>query len=130
MAGFNDLVEATSGEAFLQEDFVVRAGSSLDVTWYCEDAEGDPVDLSACTPKCIIRKRPGGAIVYTVESGSSGNITLGDDGIVTLQLTPTETNQADIRDVKGVYDIKITNGSGRVFYLSSGDWTFKAEVSA
>lgn len=131
MAGFDDLVIASGGQAYFYEDITTIAGASIELPWTLLDAAGNAVDVSGATARCEIRSKPGGTLLFTfATSGGTGTITHTSGGDFRIKATPAQTaGLATDEPVNGVYDIKVTSATGRVLLLSTGRWTFQPEVT-
>ena len=93
------------------------------LTW--RDKNKRPVPLTGYTARMQVRPSVTSAEVILELSTANGRITLGAGGIIQLDLTPAETSALKA----GVYDLELTDISGRVTRLIEGKVTVSPEVT-
>lgn len=84
------------------------------ITWKNPDSSAiNTVDFSA---KMQIRTKIGGTLMQSL-STVTGEITISDDGIIELKLTPIQTSNITC---SGVYDLEVISPTGTVTRLLQG----------
>lgn len=92
---------------------------------------GPPYDLTGCTARMQIRRRPGGTVLLSLSS-DGGTITLGD-AAGTVEMSAAETLTTAIpfrpRQYEAVYDLEIEFPDGRVDRVIEGAVTVSPDVT-
>ena len=93
------------------------------LTW--RDKNKRPVSLTGYTSRMQVRPTVTSAEVILELSTANNRITLATGGIIQIQLTPEETSAMKA----GVYDLELTDTSGRVTRLIEGKVSVSPEVT-
>ena len=93
------------------------------LTW--RDKNKRPVPLTGYTARMQVRPTAASAEIITELSTANGRITLGELGVIQLNLTASETSALKA----GVYDLEMTDGDGRVTRLIEGKINVSPEVT-
>lgn len=92
------------------------------LTFY-SDSEGEvPVDLTGYTSELVIRTKPRGASLLTLDTENDG-ITLDDEGNIELFISDEDTAALDWDS--GVYDLTLTDPDGDTDVLLWGSFIVK-----
>lgn len=104
-----------------QLNLFIDQGSTFSYTFYLNDTNGVPQDLSAFTARSQLRK------TYTSMTAVSFTALVGGPaGTITLSLSATQT--AALKAGRYVYDVELVNGSV-VSRLAEGIITVNPEVT-
>ena len=95
------------------------------ITW--NDADGDPINLSAYTARMQVRPIASSSTVALELTTENGRITLGG-ALGTITLTVPASAMDDVEAGNYAYDLEMVNGSD-VTRLLMGSFTVRAEVT-
>lgn len=113
-------------------DITINQGAtfSLILTYYTDDTETTPVDLSGYTARMQIREFKDSADTIADLTTENGGITLGGAlGTITLSISATDTEDlAFPTSLTGVYDLELVSGA-TVTRLVEGNVYFNLEVT-
>jgi hypothetical protein len=100
----------------------------LSLKWETKDGLGvvTPVNLTSYTARMQVRQNST-ATTPVLSLVSPTHITLGADGTIEVEATPTQTAAIDIR--AGVYDLELEDSYGRVTRFVQGKVTVSPEVT-
>lgn len=114
-------------------DLYITKGASLDelFTWYEDEAQTEPVDLSGWTAQADFREYPEQAnpsqLVLATGGAATKRIVLGGAaGTIQLEASPTNVNAITFR--RGVWALELVEPSGKVWPLLSGKVTISPEI--
>lgn len=95
---------------------------------YTEDDEVTPIDLTGATAKMQVRDIQGGSkLAFTLTSPTGGIVIDGPEGLLTIKVTPTQTNKMFFP--KSVYDLVIVDSNGNRIRLAEGFMTLSRAVT-
>lgn len=105
----------------------IDQGADLDrlLTW--TDSDGTPIDLTGWAARMEIRSKPGGSL-YAAFDTDDGSIVLGD-AAGTIRITASAATTSAWTWARGVYDLELTDGAGKVTRLIQGSVTLTPEVT-
>lgn len=112
-------------------DFTADQGATFDpsFTWTAPDGSGvqQPVDLTGCTARMVIRSSYTAPTTLDTLTTENGGITLGAGGLVSLLRTATQTAAWALTAAVGyppkqnfIYDLEVIFASGVVRRLMNG----------
>lgn len=106
-------------------NLTIEQGTTFEkrLTW--RDKNKRPVSLTGYTARMQIRPSVAATEVILELSTSNGRIVIGASGTIDLKLTPAETSALKA----GVYDLELTDASGRVTRLIEGKLNLSPEVT-
>ena len=111
-------------------DFTVDQGSDYNVPLLIQSNNVN-VDLTGYSAKMQLRKTYSGAVILTLSS-TDGSITIANS-IITLNFTNSITSaisfSGDVDSQDFVYDLEITNPSGKITRIRQGTLTLSREVT-
>ena len=105
---------------------VIQQGTSWAISWPITDEHGEPLDLSGFTVACQIRpSQESGEVLheFTTEAGTATT----SQSYVTLSVPPAVSSQWKWRG--GVYDVELTDPSGRVARIAEGSVVVSPEIT-
>jgi len=109
-------------------NFILRRGSTLrrTLTWYQDERQTTPVDLTGYDAKMQIRSLAGELVIEL--SVFNGGITLGD-AAGTISLYISATDSAAVLEDKCLYDLEMTATNNDVIPLVEGSFTFQDQIT-
>ncbi len=113
-------------------DINIKQGAtfSLIMTWYTDETQTTPVDLSGYTARMQIREFKESADVIVELTTGNGRITLGGAlGTIALEISAEDTEDLVFPEsLTGVYDLELVNGT-TVTRLLEGTVYYNLEVT-
>lgn len=97
------------------DDLEIQQGDDRAFTWPLVDSDGDPMDLGDYSAVAQVRARPQSSVVLHEWSTANGRAQLGN-GKLTLLVDDSEGWSWS----HGVYDIHLTDGSGKTEVIARG----------
>lgn len=95
---------------------------------YVEDDEVTPINLTGSTAKMQVRDTAGGnKLAFTLTSPASGITIDGPNGLLTIKMTPTQTNKMFYP--KSAYDIMVVDTNGNKIKILEGFMTLSRSVT-
>ena len=109
--------------------FVIEQGATFGKTLTLKDSSGALVNLTGYSAaEMDLRYNADDSSEIITLTNSNSRIALGGSaGTVTLSISATDTGNLSVGD--GVYDLKITSGSGDVFRILEGTFSVRGSVS-
>lgn len=104
----------------------IQQGTTWAISWPITTPEGDPVDVTGWGVQAQIRASKTATEVLHEFTTTREN-AFADQGAVTLSVTPNESSAWPWRS--GVYDVELTDPTGRVARIAEGSVTVSAEVT-
>lgn len=105
---------------------VIQQGTSWAISWPITDEHGDPLDLAGFTVACQIRPSKDSGEVLHEFTPEAGTATV-SQSYVTLAVDPAVSSTWSWRG--GVYDVELTDPSGRVARIAEGTVVVSPEVT-
>ncbi len=105
---------------------VIQQGTSWAISWPITDESGEPLDLSGFTVRAQVRASKEAGDVLHEFSTEAGNAAA-EQSSVTLSLSPAVSSAWSWRN--GVYDVELTDPSGRVARIAEGSVVVSPEVT-
>ena len=105
---------------------VIQQGTTWGVSWPITDAQGNPLDVSGSTVRAQIRPSKDSGEVLHEFSTEAGN-AVAEQNAVTLSVQPATSSAWSWRN--GVYDVELTDSTGRVARIAEGTVTISPEVT-
>ena len=114
------------------KNLTIDKGSTFNIlfTWSTKDINNvkTPVNLTGWTARSQMRESHDAATaVVSLTTENSGIVLGGSSGTVQLSIAATATSAITID--KGVWDLEMVDGTGKVTRLLEGSVTFKPEVT-
>jgi hypothetical protein len=95
---------------------------------YTEEDEVTPISLNGSSAKMQVRDTQGGSkLAFTLTSPSGGITVDGANGLLTVKMTPTQTNK--LFYPKSAYDIMVVDSNGNKIKLLEGFITLSRSVT-
>lgn len=95
---------------------------------YTEEDEVTPISLVSTSAKMQVRDTQGGSKLAFTLTSPSGGITIDpEEGLLTIKMTPTQTNK--LFYPKSAYDIMVVDSSGNKIKLLEGFMTLNRSVT-
>ena len=95
---------------------------------YTEQDEVTPIDLTGASAKMQVRDTKGGNKLAVTLTSPSGGITIdGPEGVLTIKMTPTQTNK--LFYPKSSYDVMVVDSNGNKIKLLEGFMTLNRSVT-
>jgi hypothetical protein len=92
------------------------------------DVDDNPIDLTGASAKMQVRDTQGGSKLACTLTSPSGGITIdGPNGLLTIKMTPTQTNKMFYP--KSSYDIMIVDSNGNKIKILKGFLTLSRSVT-
>ena len=92
------------------------------------DADDNPIDLTGASAKMQVRDTQGGSKLACTLTSPSGGITIdGPEGLLTIKMTPTQTNKMFYP--KSSYDIMVVDSNGNKIKILKGFLTLSRSVT-
>lgn len=109
-------------------NFILRRGSTLrrTLTWYQDERQTTPVDLTGYDAKMQIRDLSGVLVIEL--SVFNGGITLGG-AAGTISLYISDTASGAVVEDKCIYDLEMTATNGDVIPLVAGSFSFQDQIT-
>lgn len=114
-----------------QHDIRVEQGATFEQAFVYNDVGPPkvPIDLTGHTARMQVRKSHDDDVTIFDKTDSDPEITLGGaSGTITLLFLPVDT-EAFPAPFKGVYDLELIDGSGKVTRLIEGEFFITPEVT-
>ncbi len=105
---------------------LIEQGTTWAISWPILDAAGEPMDLTGWTVRAQIRESVTAAEVLHEFTTAKGNATV-EQSYVTLSVAPSESSAWPWRNA--VYDVELTDPTGRVARIAEGAVTVSPEVT-
>lgn len=117
------------GVFHLIDEYAIPQGADWDTTIKYKE-NGTIVDFTGYTAKLQVRKDYGQDVIIELSS-AAGTIVLasgaGDTPNVVLKWTPTQT--VPLTSYEGIYDLELTDTSGKILKFLEGKWELRREVT-
>lgn len=95
---------------------------------YTEDDEVTPIDLTGASAKMQVRDTKGGSkLAFTLTSPLGGIVINGPEGLLSITVTPTQTNK--LFYPKSSYDIMVIDSNGNKIKIVEGFMTLSRSVT-
>ena len=94
---------------------------------YTQEDETTPISLVGASAKMQIRDTKGGKLATTLTSPVGGITIDGANGLLTIKMTPTQTNK--LFYPKSSYDVVVTDSNGNKIKLLEGFLTLSRSVT-
>ena len=95
---------------------------------YTEDDGITPINLTGSSAKLQVRDTKGGTkLAFTLTSPASGIVIDAPNGLLTIKMTPTQTNK--LFYPKSSYDIMVIDSNGNKIKLLEGFLTLSRSVT-
>lgn len=92
------------------------------------DTTDSPIDLTGASAKMQVRDTQGGSKIACTLTSPSGGITIdGPEGLLTIKMTPTQTNK--LFYPKSAYDIMVIDTNGNKIKILKGFLTLSRSVT-
>lgn len=104
-----------------------KQGDQISFTASYQEDDGTPIDITGWTPELAISKSRGKAHLQRWTAAPQVEITDGENGVVTVTLTPDET-RAWGRSEELVYELTVTPPSGETVTILEGPLMVRLEV--
>ena len=110
-------------------DFIFDQGADISISTQIFDDNGAILDITGYHAKMQIRSAAGGELYDEFsDQGASPEITItGASGLIVVGISSTVS--AGYLWTKGVYDLKLTDGSGKITYPYFGDFNLRSRVT-
>jgi len=108
------------------DDLVIPQGTTWEVQWPIQNADGTPADLTGWSARAQVRKALGSSTVLYSWSLLAGNVTVAG-GSVSLRVAPEVSSSWEW--YSGVYDVELYHPDGRVNRITQGRVTLDKEVT-
>lgn len=109
-------------------DILIEQGATYTQSLVWKDSSGDPLDLTGFTARMQVRKTKNATTTLLEATTENGYITVGTtDGTIEIEI-PAEITAA-ITAKRGVYDLELISGAGKVTRLIEGGVEFSGEVT-
>ena len=95
---------------------------------YTQEDQVTPIDITGATAKMQVRDTQGGTKLACTLTSPSGGITIdGPEGLLTIKMTPTQTNK--LFYPKSAYDLMLIDSNGNKIKLLKGFMTLSRSVT-
>ena len=124
MAGTSSGVEITQNGSDIDIVFYQGKTINFEVIW-----GGDsPIDITGFDAKMHLREAASNTSTIAEFNTTNSRITIGGaDGKITVSMSATDSAALPIKS--GVYDLELTDGSGNIHLVMSGNFMITAEVT-
>jgi hypothetical protein len=111
-----------------QKNFEVDQNATFTFTVEYKDNNGNAIDLTGASAKMQVRDTKGGSKLAVTLTSPAGGITIdGPEGLLTIKMTPTQTNK--LFYPKSSYDIMVVDTNGNKIKLLEGFMTLSRSVT-
>lgn len=111
-----------------QKNFEVDQNATFTFTVEYKDNNGNAIDLTGASAKMQVRDTKGGSKLAVTLTSPAGGITInGPEGLLTVKMTPTQTNK--LFYPKSSYDIMVVDTNGNKIKLLEGFMTLSRSVT-
>lgn len=108
--------------------FIIEQGATFKHTLTLKDATGTVINLSGYSAEMDLRKNQDDTSEVITLTVANNRIAMGGAaGTVTIEISANDTSSLQVGD--GVYDIDLSDASGKVDRLLDGTYSIRGNVS-
>ena len=108
--------------------FIVEQGATFQHVLTLKDSNGTAINLTGYSAEMDLRKNQDDANEVVTLTVANGRVTMGGvAGTITIEISATDTSALQVGD--GVYDIDLSDASGKVDRILDGTYSIRGNVS-
>ena len=98
-------------------NFTIEQGATFERVLTVRDSSDELFDFAGYTARMHIRPEIDSEVVMATLTTENGGITLGVDGVITLEISASDTSEIMF---PGVYDLELVTADNKVYRLLKG----------